>query len=147
MELEQILGQEGKMALYGSPDYQTILSQLALLVQEFYIDFQDGCHLGFPIRTILTTFDLQVTSILPMVWVNCPFGSGEKVQNRLSTWSLVQPSWISDQNDFSYFFINKSPLYSLSNFKSMGLSIQEKFKIDFQDGNCGVILYFRSERF
>ena len=66
MELEQILGQEGKMALYRSPDYQTILSQLALLVQEFYIDFQDGCHLGFPIRTILTTFDLQVTSILPI---------------------------------------------------------------------------------
>ena len=45
---------------------------------------------------------------------------------------------ISDQNDFSYFFIYKSPRYFLSSFKSTGLSLQEKmFKIDFQDGNCG----------
>ena len=27
---------------------------------------QDGSHLGFPIRTILATVDLQVASILPM---------------------------------------------------------------------------------
>ena len=27
---------------------------------------QDGGHLGFPIRTILATVDLQVISILPM---------------------------------------------------------------------------------
>ena len=27
---------------------------------------QDGSHLGFPIRMILATADLQVTSILPM---------------------------------------------------------------------------------
>ena len=33
--------------------------------------------------------------------------------------------------------------YFLSNFESMGLSIQEKrFKIDFQDGNCGGHLVF-----
>ena len=31
------------------------------------MDFQDGSHLGFLIRTILSTFVLQVTSILPMV--------------------------------------------------------------------------------
>ena len=39
---------------------------IGLSVQEkkFNIDFQDTDHLGFPIRTILTTFDLQVTSIL-----------------------------------------------------------------------------------
>ena len=30
------------------------------------IDFQVGGHLGFPIRTILASVDLQVTSILPM---------------------------------------------------------------------------------
>ena len=29
-------------------------------------DFQDGRHLGFPIRTILPTVDLQVTSLLPI---------------------------------------------------------------------------------
>ena len=52
------------MALYHSPDYQTSLSQLAFPF--FNIDFQDGGHLGFPIRTILATVVLQVTSILPM---------------------------------------------------------------------------------
>ena len=34
----------------------------------FKRDFQDGgrgSHLGFPIRTILAIFDLQVTAILP----------------------------------------------------------------------------------
>ena len=29
------------------------------------IDFQDGGHHGFPIRTILAIFDLQVTPKLP----------------------------------------------------------------------------------
>ena len=49
---------------------------------------QDGSHLGFPIRMILATVDLQVTSILPMNLVNCPFGSGQEVQNRFSRWPL-----------------------------------------------------------
>ena len=55
------------MALYHSPDYQKSLS-IGLLVKEkkFNIDFQNGGHLGFPIRTILATFDLQVTLILSM---------------------------------------------------------------------------------
>ena len=48
-----------------------------------------------------------------------------------------QPSWISNQNDFSFFLIYKSPRYSLSSFQSIGLSVQEKTsKIDFQDGDC-----------
>ena len=45
------------------------------------MDFQDGCHgghHGFPISTILVTFDLQVTPMLPSKFgVNLPFGSGE----------------------------------------------------------------------
>ena len=56
------------MALYRSPDYQTSGS-IGLSIQEktFDIDFQEGGHLGFPIRTIyLATFDLQVTSIISM---------------------------------------------------------------------------------
>ena len=65
------------MVLYRSPDYQTSFESVGLLVQKFNIDFQDVGHLGFPIGTILATFDLQVTLILPMkfevVW---PFGSG-----------------------------------------------------------------------
>ena len=55
------------MALYHSPDYQTSFKSIGLLVQKkFKIDFQDGNHLGFPIRMILATFDLQVSSILPI---------------------------------------------------------------------------------
>ena len=57
------------MALYHSPDYQTCFESTGFLVQEkLNIDFQDGghgCHLGFPIRTILAIFDLQVILILP----------------------------------------------------------------------------------
>ena len=56
------------MAQYCSPDYQTSFESIGLSSQEkkFNIDFQDGNHLGFPIRMILATFDLQVTLILPM---------------------------------------------------------------------------------
>ena len=68
------------------------------------IDFPDGYyghHLGFPTDTILAIFDLQVTLLLPSKFgVNWPFGSGEEAKNRFSRW---WPSWISDQNDFSYF--------------------------------------------
>ena len=68
---------------------------LSVQEKKFNIDFQDGGHLGFPLRTILATFELQVTSILPIKFpVNCFFGLGEKGQNR--------PAWISDQNEFSY---------------------------------------------
>ena len=73
------LNKRAKVALYCSPDYQTSFESIDLSVQEknFSIDFQDGGHLGFPIRIILATFDLQVTLILPMKFrVNWPFGSG-----------------------------------------------------------------------
>ena len=105
-------------------------------------------------------------------WVNCPFGSREKVQNRFSTWLLGWPSWISNQNDFSYFcsgeeaknrfsgwrpsrisdlkdfsyiWSTSPPGCFLPSFKSVGLSVQEKWKIDFQDGShlrfpIGIIL-------
>ena len=70
-------------------------------------DFQDGRHgghLGFPIGMILATFDLQVTLMLPSKFgVNWPFGSGEEAKNRFSRWRPWRPSWISDQQDFSYF--------------------------------------------
>ena len=49
-------------------DYINKCESNGLSAQEkkFNIDFQDGGHLGFPIRTILATFELQITSILPM---------------------------------------------------------------------------------
>ena len=142
---------------------------------------QDGSHLGFPIRMILATVDLQVTSILPMnfesialsvqdkkfktdfqdghysfnlgfpiamIWaifylqvtlifstklrVNWPFSSEEERWNRFSRWP---PSWISDRNDFSHLYINKSSLCFLRIFKSTGPLVQKnKRKKEFQDG-------------
>ena len=38
---------------------------------------------------------------------------------------------------FYLLLIYKSPWYFLSSFQSTGLSVQKKFEIDFQDGNCG----------
>ena len=80
-----------------------------LLIQEEKrkIDIQDGRHsghLGFPVRTILAIFDLQVTPMLSTKFhVNWPFDSKEEAKNRLSRWPPWRQSWISDQNHFSYF--------------------------------------------
>ena len=77
------------------------------------IDFQDGhhgSHLGFPIETILAVFDLQVTPmLLTKFQVNWPFGSGEKAKIRFSRLLPYPPSWISDRNDFSYFWSTRHP--------------------------------------
>ena len=53
-----------KMALYCSPDYQTSFESVGLSVQEkkFNIDFQDGSHLGFPIRIILALLTYKSSS-------------------------------------------------------------------------------------
>ena len=63
---------------------------LSIQEKQFKIDFQDGnCggHIGFPIRTILAIFDLQVTLMtLTKFQVNWPFHSGEEAKNRFSRW-------------------------------------------------------------
>ena len=47
------------------------------------IDFDDGGHLGFSIRTTLAIFYLQGTPMLPTKFhVNWPFSSEEEVKNR-----------------------------------------------------------------
>ena len=111
---------------------------IALSVQEkkFKTDFQDGCYsrnLGFPIAMIWAIFDLQVTPMLPTKFrVNWPFSSEDEGKNRFSRWP---PSWISHQNDFSYFYIKKSSRCFLPIFKSTGPLVQEnKQKKEFQDG-------------
>ena len=87
------------------------LQSIGLSVQEKKqkIDFQDGCyggHLGFPIGTVLSIFDLQVTPMLPSKFgVNLPFGSAEEAKNRFSRWR----PWLSDRNDFSYFWSTSHP--------------------------------------
>ena len=98
-------------------------------------------HLGFPISTILAIFDLQVTLMLPTKFgVNWPFSSGDEVKNRFSRW---QPSWISDQNDFSYFWSTSHPDALYQVWSQLGFSVQEKKrKIYFQDGGHGFHLGF-----
>ena len=62
-------------------------------VQEKRIDFQDGRHLGFLIRTLLAIFVLQDTLMFPTKFqVTWPFGSGEEGKNRFLRW---QPWWPS----------------------------------------------------
>ena len=150
---------------------------------------QDGNHLRFPIRMILATVDLQVTSILPMNFESIALSVQEKKsskqtfkmdimaaiwdflsqrfelffiykhydaiyqvssqlafqfrrrrENRFSRWP---PSWISDWNNFSYFYIYKSSrCYQFLN--QLALLVQlNKRKKEFQDGRHGDHLGFR----
>ena len=75
--------------------------------EEAKIDFQDCSHdgyLGLPLETILATFDLKVTLVLPTKFqISWAFGSGEEAKkNRFSRRPPLRTSWISDRNDFSY---------------------------------------------
>ena len=54
--------------------------------------------------------------------VNWPFSSGKEAKNRFSRWLPL------------LFLIYKSPRCFLASLESIGLSVQEKRKIDFQDG-------------
>ena len=87
---------------------------------------QDGSHLGFPIRIILATVDLQVTSILPMNFENCPFGSGEKVQNKIFNMATIAAIWDFLLQRFELFLLYKSPRCFVPSFKSIGLSVHQK---------------------
>ena len=70
----------------------------------------NGSQLGFTIGMILAIFDLRVTPMLPTKFrVNWPFSSGEEAKNRFSRWLPWQPSWISDWQDFSYFWPTSHP--------------------------------------
>ena len=125
---------------------------IALSVQgkKFKTDFQDGHHsrnLRFPIATIWAIFDLQVTLMLPTKFrVNWPFSSEEVKKNRVSRWP---PSWISNRNDFSYFYINKSSQCFLPIFKATGPLVQEnkwkKKKKSFKMAATTAILDFRAK--
>ena len=76
-------------------------------------DFQDGGYLGFSIIKILAIFDQQVTAMLPTRFqVNWPLVSGEEAKNRFSRFRPWWPSWISNQNDFSYFFPDQILFFS-----------------------------------
>ena len=98
--------------IYKSPRcFLPSFESIGLSVQEKKqkLDFQDSCHGGhlrFPTGMILAIFDLQVTLMLPTKFrVNWPFDS-EEAKTRFSRW---WPSWISDRNDFSYFWSSSHP--------------------------------------
>ena len=75
--------------------------------------------------------------------VNWPFGSGEEANNRFSRWRPWRPSWISDRNDFSFFFFYKSLSCFQPSYKSICLMRYDKLrKIDFEDGSYGGNLGF-----
>ena len=112
---------------------------------------------------ILAIFDLQVIPMLPAKFrVNWPFSSEEEeAKNWFSGWPQWRPSWISNREDFSYFWFISHPNASyqvwsqlasgfrrrsecfLPSFESIGLSVQKKKqKIDFQNGRHGGHLGF-----
>ena len=63
-----------------------------------------GSHLRFPIGRILAIFDLKVTPMLPIKFQVIGLSVQEaKRKNIFTRWRPWQPSWISNQNDFSYF--------------------------------------------
>ena len=133
--LDYRLGQFKLLLIYKSPRcFLPSFKSIRFSVQEKKrkTDLQDGHHgghLGFPIGTILVIFDPQITPMLPTKFrINRSFGIDEEAKTRFSRWP---PSWISGRNDFSYVLIYRSPQCFLSSFESIGLSVQEKRKIDF----------------
>ena len=96
---------------------------------------QDGSHLGFPIRMILATVDLQVTSILPMNFESIALSVQEKKVKTDFQDGRYSRIWDFLSQRFELFLIYKSPRCFLPSFESIGLSVQKrKGKIDFQDG-------------
>ena len=88
------------------PSFKSI--SLSVQEKKRKIDFQDGSYFGYLIGIILATFDLQVTRCFLLSFESIGLSVQEKRQkNRFSRWRLG-PSWISDQNDFSYFFLSIS---------------------------------------
>ena len=86
-----------------------------------------GGQLGFPIRTILTIFGLQVTPMLPTKFrVKWPFSSGEEAKNRFSGWPPWRPSWISGREDLSYIFDLQITPKLPTKLKSISLSVHKK---------------------
>ena len=98
--------------------------------KKFKIDCQDSCcggHLGFPTRTTLAIFDLQVTQILRIkLQVRWHFGSGNEVQNRISRW---RPYLIFNQKYFSYF---QYEIILASEFQSQNLASRIKREIQYR---------------
>ena len=117
--------------------FQASLESVDFSVQKkFKTDFQDsshGGHLGFRIWMILAIFDLQVTPLHPTVSSQLTFWLRRRSQKqifRMDTMAAILDFWLEW---FMLFLIYKSPRCFLPSFKSTGLLVQKKGKIDLQD--------------
>ena len=74
--------------------------------------------------------------LLTKFQVNWLVGLGEEVKNRFSRWPPWQPSWISNQHDFSYFWSTSHPdaNYQVWSQLAFGFRKRSEKKI-FQDGH------------
>ena len=70
---------------------------------------QDGSHLGFPIRMILATVDLQVTLILPMNFESTALSVQGKSSKQISKMDAMAAIWDFLSQRFELFSIYKSP--------------------------------------
>ena len=85
----------------------------------------------FFIGTIIASFDLQVVLIHPNKF---RASSGKEIQNRFSR---LRASLISDRNNFSYFNLQLTLMFSFKFLVDGPFGSEKeirKFKIDFQDG-------------
>ena len=96
---------------------------------------QDGSHLGFPIRMILATVDLQVTLILPMNFESIVLSVQEKkfktdFQDGRPGHNLGFPN----ATIWAIFYLQGTPMFPTKFRVSWPFSSEEEGKIDFQDG-------------
>ena len=71
----------------------------------------------------------------------------EKVQYRFSRWRPWWPSWISNQNDFSNFYLQATCILPMKFPVNWPFGSGEKFKTDFKHGGYGNHLGFLIEQF
>ena len=73
---------------------------------------QDGSHLGFPIRMILATVDLQVTSILPMNFESMALSVQGKSSKQIFKMDAMAAMWDFLSQRFELFFLSTSHPYA-----------------------------------
>ena len=79
-----------KMALYTSPEYQ---------ISDLW-----GGNIFYPMAVIWTS---PLNTSIEVLQVNWHYGSRKEFQNRFTRW---QPFFISNRNDFSYFYFTSHPV-------------------------------------
>ena len=69
-------------------------------------------------------------------------GLGEEAKNRFSRWLPWRPSWISDRHDYSYFYLQVTPMLPSKFGVKWPFGSGEVVKIDFENGCHGGHLGF-----